>query len=65
MWKNYGMTFVEYVYLDVFRKVPHVKVIGNNILDKIIKSGRPVIFVSGHFTNYELMSMEITKIILN
>ena len=62
MWKNYGMTFVEYVYLDVFRKSnSHVKVIGNNILDKIIKSGRPVIFVSGHFANYELMSMEITK----
>ena len=62
MWKNYGMTFIEYVYLDVFRKSnSHVKVIGNNILDKIIKSGRPVIFVSGHFANYELMSMEITK----
>lgn len=62
MWKNYGMTFVEYVYLDVFRKSnSHIKVIGNNILDKIIKSGRPVIFVSGHFANYELMSMEITK----
>ena len=62
MWKNYGMTFVEYVYLDVFRKNnSHIKVIGNDILDKIIKSEKPVIFVSGHFANYELMSMEITK----
>ena len=30
--------------------------------NKIIKDKKPVIFVSGHFANYELMSMEITKL---
>ena len=28
---------------------------------KIIKDNKPVIFISGHFANFELMSMEITK----
>ena len=27
----------------------------------MIKENRPVIFISGHFSNFELMSMEITK----
>ena len=27
----------------------------------ILKVKKPVIFVSGHFSNFELMSMEITK----
>ena len=29
--------------------------------NNILKKDKPVIFVSGHFANYELMSMEITK----
>ena len=59
MWKNYGMTFVEYIFLNRFRKTnSHVKIIGEENLKKINK---PVIFVSGHFANFELMSMEITK----
>ena len=28
---------------------------------KILKDQKPVIFISGHFANFELMSMEITK----
>ena len=59
MWKNYGMTFAEYIFLNRFRKTnSHVKIIGEENLKKINK---PVIFVSGHFANFELMSMEITK----
>ncbi len=62
MWKNYGMTFIEYVYLDYFRKNnSHIKIDGENNLKKIIEQKKPVIFVSGHFANYELMSMEITR----
>jgi KDO2-lipid IV(A) lauroyltransferase len=30
-------------------------------LENLIKSNKPVIFVSGHFSNFELMSMAITK----
>ena len=62
MWKNYGMTFVEYIYLDFFRKNnSHIQIMGEKNLSIAIKRNKPVIFVSGHFANYELMSMEITK----
>ena len=62
MWKNYGMTFIEYVFLSCFQKNnSHIKILGENNLQKIIEKNKPVIFVSGHFANYELMSMEIVK----
>ena len=62
MWKNYGMTFIEYIFLNYFRSQnSHVDIIGEKILADIIKKNKPVIFISGHFANYELMSMEITK----
>ncbi len=62
MWKNYGMTFAEYIFLDRFRKGnSYVEVIGKEHIEKINRNNKPVIFVSGHFANFELMSMEITK----
>ncbi len=62
MWKNYGMTFIEYIFLDKFKKKnDHIKINGFHILKDIIKNKKPVIFVSGHFANFELMSMELTK----
>ena len=62
MWLNYGMTFIEYIFLSYFRKnYSHITIEGENYLNNILKKGKPVIFVSGHFANYELMSMEITK----
>ncbi len=62
MWKNYGMTFIEYVFLSHFRKNnSHVIIKGEENLNPINNQNKPVIFVSGHFANFELMSMEITK----
>ena len=62
MWKNYGMTFIEYVFLDYFQKnKSEIEIVGEINLSVIIKDPKPVIFVSGHFANFELMSMEITK----
>jgi KDO2-lipid IV(A) lauroyltransferase len=62
MWKNYGKTFVEYLYLKKFRNMnSHIEIKGEQILDKIQKNNKSVIFVSGHFANFELMSMELTK----
>jgi KDO2-lipid IV(A) lauroyltransferase len=56
------MTFIEYIFLNYFRSQnSHVDIIGENILTEIIKENKPVIFISGHFANYELMSMEISK----
>ena len=58
MWKNYGKTFIEYIFLDFFRKnKSQIQIQGKEIL----KEKKPRIFISGHFANFELMSMEITK----
>ena len=62
MWKNYGMTFIEYIFLDYYKKKnSHVIIDGENNLLNLIKKNKPVIFISGHFANFELMSMEISK----
>ena len=62
MWKNYGMTFIEYIYLDKLRKKSDEFLIhGEDNISNVIKNNKPVIFVSGHFANFELMSMIITK----
>jgi KDO2-lipid IV(A) lauroyltransferase len=62
MWENYGMTFIEYIFLDYFKKnKSHVLIEGEKNLYSIKEKNKPVIFISGHFANFELMSMEITK----
>jgi KDO2-lipid IV(A) lauroyltransferase len=61
MWKNYGMTFIEYVFLNYFRKQSNVIIKDQANLSQITNENKPVIFISGHFANFELMSMEITK----
>ena len=62
MWTNYGKTFVEYLYLKEFKnKNNHIEIKGEKILSEIIKKNKPVIFVSGHFANFELMSIELSK----
>ena len=62
MWSNYGMTFIEYIFLKKFRKNnSHISIDGREKLIKIAKSKKSVIFISGHFANFELMSMELTK----
>jgi len=62
VWSNYGKTFVEYIFLNKFRaSQAHIEIDGEEILDEILEKRKPVIFFSGHFANFELMSMEITK----
>ena len=65
MWSNYGKVFVEYMFLKKFREnlLPknHIKLKGLENLEKIINQKQRAIFVSGHFANFELMSMELTK----
>ena len=62
MWSNYGMTFVEYIFLKNLRNNnSHIKILATEILEEIKNEKKPVIYVSGHFANFELMSMELTK----
>ena len=65
MWFNYGRILAEYMYIKYFRekeKFSNLITIQNqNILEKIKKESKPVIFISGHFNNFELMAMQIEK----
>ena len=66
MWSNYGMVFVEYIFLNKFKKENfHIEIKGKEILTELKRKNKPVIFVSGHFANFELMSMELTKANIN
>jgi len=64
MWFNYGRIFAEYMFINKFRNSN----LSNNIiiedqeeLNKIRNSLEPVIFISGHFNNFELMAMHLEK----
>ena len=65
MWFNYGRILAEYMYIKYFRdkeKFSNLITIENqDILEKIKKESKPVIFISGHFNNFELMAMQIEK----
>ena len=64
MWNNYGRTLSEYMFLKNFRNnkfESNIRVEGAEILEKIRIEKTPVIFVSGHFSNFELMAMQIEK----
>ena len=62
MWKNYGKTFIEYIFLDKLKKNnSHISIYGEENLKNVLEKNKSVIFISGHFANFELMSMEITK----
>ena len=62
MWGNYGKILAEYVFIKNYKKSTlkkKIRVEGQEILENIKKDGKPVIFVSGHFNNFELMAMHI------
>jgi Kdo2-lipid IVA lauroyltransferase/acyltransferase len=64
MWSNYGRILAEYIFIKNFRNSSlkkNIIVEGQSILDNIKKNNRPVIFISGHFNNFELMAMHIDK----
>jgi len=64
MWRSYGKILAEYAFMNYFRKIKSEKFLevkGQDILEKIKISKDPVIFISGHFDNFELMAMHIEK----
>ena len=64
MWGNYGRILAEYVYIKDFRRSKfndNIEIKGHKILDNIKESDEPVIFISGHFNNFELMAMQIER----
>ena len=64
MWSTYGKIFAEYMYIKNFRNgnlQNNIEIQGLEILKEIEKNKTPVVFVSGHFDNFELMAMQIEK----
>ncbi|MDC3151463.1 lipid A biosynthesis acyltransferase [Candidatus Pelagibacter sp.] len=63
MWGNYGRILSEYPFISNFRKGELDKYIQIKNLEKLekIKTGQPVVFISAHFSNFELMALVIEK----
>ena len=64
MWENYGRILAEYAFIKNFRRTKlknKIQVVGQEILEDIKNSQEPVIFISGHFNNFELMAMHIEQ----
>ena len=66
MWFNYGKIFAEYMFIKDFRHnekySAKIFIENKDIIEKIIKDNEQVIFISGHFNNFELMAMQIEKL---
>ena len=61
-WENTGRVFAEFPIMD--RLTPasgRVEIINGERLDAIREAGRPVVFVSGHFANWEIMPATIVR----
>jgi len=64
MWENYGRILSEYMFIKNFRNSKYKKFLtieGQEILNELKDSKGPVVFISGHFNNFELMAMQIEK----
>ena len=64
IWENYGRIFADYVSIKNFRIDKLNKFLdirGLHVIEKIKNEGKPVVFISGHFNNFELMAMIIEK----
>ena len=66
MWINYGRIFAEYMFIKNFRQSSigerNINIENQYILENVKKDSKPVIFISGHFNNFELMAMQIEKL---
>ena len=67
MWNYYGKVFAEYIFLNDLRKNQkgNIQINGIDILSKLKENNERVIFVSGHFDNFELMAMYLENLELN
>ena len=61
MWINYGKIFAEYLFIKDIKNSENLIIENQEILEILKKESKPVIFVSGHFNNFELMAMHIEK----
>ena len=68
MWGNYGRILAEYPFLKKFKNntfKKYIEIEGINYLDEIKRKNKKVVFISGHFNNFELMAMQLENFGLN
>ncbi len=58
-WEQTGRAFAETAVMDLLVKQDRIEVVGLERLHAIRDSGRPVVFVSGHFANVETLAATI------
>jgi Kdo2-lipid IVA lauroyltransferase/acyltransferase len=59
-WEQTGRAFAETALMDILVKENRIEVVGLERLHAIRDSGRPVVFVGGHFANVETLAATIT-----
>ena len=62
MWGNYGRILSEYPFIKDFdnnKLSNYLYIEGQDIIERLKKNNENVIFVSGHFSNFELMAMHL------
>lgn len=61
-WDNLGRIFGEYPHLKKLEKKQRVTLIGEEHLTKVItQTERPILFMTGHFGNWEIMPFVVNK----
>lgn len=64
MWDNLGRTVAEYAHLDKLHFVgsnPRIEVANMETAVRVIEQGKGILFVSGHFGNWEVMPIAATE----
>ena len=69
MWKNIGGIFGEYVHINKFsiinEKKNKIVFINKNNLQILKNNNKPIVFFSGHFSNFELMGVCLKELNFN
>ena len=64
MWDNLGRTVAEYSHIDKFRPYSaggRMEIGGTEYIDRAVAAGKSIIFVSGHFCNWELLPICVAQ----
>ncbi|MEM8985442.1 MAG: lysophospholipid acyltransferase family protein [Pseudomonadota bacterium] len=64
VWENLGRTAAEYAHLDAFHPFEdggRVAVEGAERLRQICASGKPAVFVTAHYANWEVMAIMLSR----
>jgi KDO2-lipid IV(A) lauroyltransferase len=64
MWDNLGRTVAEYAHLEKLRFTgndPRIEIVNMETAVHVLESGKGILFVSGHFGNWEVMPIAATE----